>query len=311
VAAISSDLPARLAADELDGLRRRFGRSLRDNAEGEALLHDALQEAVAIGFEAWSEIEGRPDAGSTDGDVWARWQAQRQLTPEAAAWPERLAVGSSSVASTALEAAEEAMLAAGAELGLIGAGRGRGARRVLREAGAQAAEAGAALCFALDDADDDPLPVVATAAPDLAVPPRGDTVRVATAANSAECELLQGRLRNAGIPSTWSRSGDVPDLLAAGYRDIYVALDAAADARVVLAVVDASALGVEEEPPTQRVGLERSWLRRIGKTAILLYVVGVMLTTVTLGLLFDVSVGGATLAYLAIAIGMMVWSERR
>jgi hypothetical protein len=52
----------------------------------------------------------------------------------------------------------------------------------------------------------------------------GEPVRVATAHNQPEAELLQGLLLESGIPSLVRRSGgfDVPDFLAAGPRDVLV-----------------------------------------------------------------------------------------
>ena len=49
----------------------------------------------------------------------------------------------------------------------------------------------------------------------------GEPVRVATAQNQPEAELLQGLLLEAGIPSLVRRAGgfDVPDFLAAGPRE--------------------------------------------------------------------------------------------
>jgi hypothetical protein len=100
-----------------------------------------------------------------------------------------------------------------------------------------------------------------------AVQPDG-IVRVATAANQAEAELLQGVLEGAGIPSTWRRSGgDLPGLLAAGYRDIYVPEAAGAKAMAVLAT---PALERSEDElalygrPARKVGLERRGLRVVG-----------------------------------------------
>jgi hypothetical protein len=62
----------------------------------------------------------------------------------------------------------------------------------------------------------------------------GQQVRVATAYNLAEAELIQGMLLEEGIPSVQRRSRgfDVPDFLAAGPRDILVpqaGAEAAAD----------------------------------------------------------------------------------
>jgi hypothetical protein len=52
----------------------------------------------------------------------------------------------------------------------------------------------------------------------------GEPVRVATAQNQPEAELLQGLLLEAGIPSLVRRAGgfDVPDFLAAGPREVLV-----------------------------------------------------------------------------------------
>ena len=64
----------------------------------------------------------------------------------------------------------------------------------------------------------------------------GEPVRVATAHNQPEAELLQGLLLESGIPSLVRRSGgfDVPDFLAAGPRDILVPRGGEAVARDVL-----------------------------------------------------------------------------
>lgn len=65
---------------------------------------------------------------------------------------------------------------------------------------------------------------------------RGETVRVAVAANLAEAELMQNILLEEGIPSILRRSGgfDVPDFLAAGPRDVLVPASGAAAARELL-----------------------------------------------------------------------------
>ena len=64
----------------------------------------------------------------------------------------------------------------------------------------------------------------------------GELVRVATAQNQPEAELLQGLLLEAGVPSLVRRSGgfDVPDFLAAGPRDILAPAGGSAAARDVL-----------------------------------------------------------------------------
>jgi hypothetical protein len=64
----------------------------------------------------------------------------------------------------------------------------------------------------------------------------GEPVRVATAQNQPEAELVQGMLLEAGVPSLVRRSGgfDVPDFLAAGPRDILVPRGGEDVARAVL-----------------------------------------------------------------------------
>jgi hypothetical protein len=65
---------------------------------------------------------------------------------------------------------------------------------------------------------------------------RGELVRVTVASNQAEAEFIQGLLLEEGIPSTLRRSAgfDVPDLLAAGPRDVLVAASGLPAAREVL-----------------------------------------------------------------------------
>ena len=64
----------------------------------------------------------------------------------------------------------------------------------------------------------------------------GDLVRVAGAMNQAEAEFVQGMLLEEGIPSTLRRTRgfDVPDMLAAGPRDVMVPASGHAAARDVL-----------------------------------------------------------------------------
>ena len=64
----------------------------------------------------------------------------------------------------------------------------------------------------------------------------GDLVRVAGAQHQAEAELIQGLLLEEGIPSLVRRNQgfDVPDMLAAGPRDVLVPESGAAAAREVL-----------------------------------------------------------------------------
>ncbi len=64
----------------------------------------------------------------------------------------------------------------------------------------------------------------------------GDLVRVAGGRNQAEADLIAGLLLEEGIPSLVRRSpaADVPEMLAAGARDVMVPRSALADARQVL-----------------------------------------------------------------------------
>ena len=63
-----------------------------------------------------------------------------------------------------------------------------------------------------------------------------DLVQVAYAMNQPEAELIQGLLREEGIPSVARRAAgfDVPDMLAAGPREILVAAEREAAARDLL-----------------------------------------------------------------------------
>jgi hypothetical protein len=64
----------------------------------------------------------------------------------------------------------------------------------------------------------------------------GDLVRVAHARNQSEAEFIQSLLLEEGVPSMLRRSAgfDVPDMLAAGPRDIMVARSGMSTAREVL-----------------------------------------------------------------------------
>ena len=67
-----------------------------------------------------------------------------------------------------------------------------------------------------------------------------DFVKVAHAQNQSEAELIQGLLRNEGVPSfvRLSAGADVPDFLAAGARDVLVPASMAEIARDVLTPQD-------------------------------------------------------------------------
>jgi hypothetical protein len=86
--------------------------------------------------------------------------------------------------------------------------------------------------------------------PELAT---GEPVRVAWASNQAEAELIQGLLLEEGVPSyvRRSRGFDVPDMLAAGPRDVLVPSAGAEAARALLRAADLEELAVEPvAPPT-------------------------------------------------------------
>jgi hypothetical protein len=85
----------------------------------------------------------------------------------------------------------------------------------------------------------------------------GDLVRVARAAHQAEAELIQGVLLEEGIPSMTRRSRgfDVPDMLAAGPRDVLVPASGASAAREALLQEDLPVTGAAG--PNGAVGRER------------------------------------------------------
>lgn len=70
---------------------------------------------------------------------------------------------------------------------------------------------------------------------------KGELIRVAVARNLSEAELIKGVLLEQGIPSLIRRTAgfDVPDFLAAGPRDVLVPEAGVAEARSLLADVDA------------------------------------------------------------------------
>jgi hypothetical protein len=111
--------------------------------------------------------------------------------------------------------------------------------------------------------------------------PRGavDLVKVGRADNQAEAEFLQELLSAAGIASVLQRSAgfDVPDLLAAGPRDLLVARSDVEVAREVLQVDGQAPPGTPYVPdPPVRVF---AWL----VSAVAVVAVVVWLATVLLG----------------------------
>jgi hypothetical protein len=77
----------------------------------------------------------------------------------------------------------------------------------------------------------------------------GALVRVAGAQNQAEAEFIQGMLLEEGVPSALQRTRgfDVPDMLAAGPRDVMVPESGFATAREVL--LQAEIVGEERPAP--------------------------------------------------------------
>ena len=68
----------------------------------------------------------------------------------------------------------------------------------------------------------------------------GELVKVARAAHQAEAEMIQGLLLEEGVPSMLRRARgfDVPDMMAAGPRDVMVPASGAGTAREVLLQAD-------------------------------------------------------------------------
>jgi len=87
----------------------------------------------------------------------------------------------------------------------------------------------------------------------------GALVRVAGAQNQAEAEFIQGMLLEEGVPSTLQRTRgfDVPDMLAAGPRDIMVPESGHSAAREVLLEAE---LVSDEQPVNARPSRVLGWL---------------------------------------------------
>jgi hypothetical protein len=75
----------------------------------------------------------------------------------------------------------------------------------------------------------------------------GDLVRVAGGRNQSEAEMIQGILLEEGVPSMLRRTRgfDVPDMLAAGPRDVLVPASGAGTAREIL--LQAELVGDEQD----------------------------------------------------------------
>ena len=81
----------------------------------------------------------------------------------------------------------------------------------------------------------------------------GALVRVVGASNQTEAEFIQGMLLEEGVPSTLRRTMgfDVPDMLAAGPRDVMVPLSGHAAAREVLLQAELVGEEVPGTPPSR------------------------------------------------------------
>lgn len=83
----------------------------------------------------------------------------------------------------------------------------------------------------------------------------GALVRVVGASNQTEAEFIQGMLLEEGVPSTLRRSMgfDVPDMLAAGPRDVMVPASGHATAREVLLQAELVGEAQPGTPPSEVV----------------------------------------------------------
>jgi hypothetical protein len=304
--ALSTSVEALLArhrSQVLAELQRRRRRALSDNPQGSAIVDEALGRALLIGVHVQCELDRRsPRELEAGPDAWDEWMRARDETPESLDWPRELA----DTAPEELERAAKALRSAGAELDLHSR-----EIRDLCDAGKECAEAGAALArCVLRPRRSDPEPPAAELSPHGPLEIDG-TVRVALAANQPECELIQGLLKTAGIPSAWRRTGgDLPYLLAAGYREIYVPAAAAGAAQTILATTGTVPHSHAGEPHTHRVGLERRGVRVIGKATATLMLLGVLTASISLFLSDDTAVAvAALLGLIGLIAAIVAWSE--
>jgi hypothetical protein len=281
-------------------LQRDHARTLQDNREGCALIATALDAALLVGLQAQCEHDGLdPHDLQAPASSWEAWQQLREEGSQALGWPPDLVRR----APAAVEQASELLATAAAELDL----RAR-ERRSLATAGGQSAEAGAALVRALTWPAPTEAPAFSAETVPVGQPEPDGSVGVALAANQAECELIQGRLEAAGIPSTWRRTGGDLPLLSAGYREIYVPMIAAGEAQALLATVEPTGGKPQPEPRTRTVGLERTGIRLLGKATAAL-----MLLSYALGAIIFLpasAAAGAIVALLLLIAAIVAWSER-
>lgn len=103
---------------------------------------------------------------------------------------------------------------------------------------------------------------------------QGDLVRVARANHQAEAELIQGILLEEGVPSTVRRSAgfDVPDMLAAGPRDVMVPASGAGAARDVLLQAQLVSPATPSAPVVQPWRLLAGLLLAVALVALVLWI---------------------------------------
>jgi hypothetical protein len=99
----------------------------------------------------------------------------------------------------------------------------------------------------------------------------GDLVRVAGARHQAEAEMIQGILLEEGVPSLLQRTRgfDVPDMMAAGPRDIMVPASGAATAREVLLEAEIVSPGASSVPPTRALRVLAALLAAVALVAVI------------------------------------------
>jgi len=282
-------------------LQRQHARALEGNPEGCAAIAVALDAALLAGLQAQCELDGlEPGQLQASAQDWEAWEQQREEGSPSLGWPHHLA----RIAPQAVERASELLASAATDLDLR-----MPERRALTRAGGQCAEAGAALVRTLTRPAPSEAPAFsAEPAPVGPLEPDG-SVRVALAANQAECELIQGRLEAAGIPSTWRRTGsELPYLLAAGYREIYVPALAAGEAQALLATVAPSGAKPQPETHMRAVGLEHTGIRLLGKATAVIMLLG--FASAAIFYLPSSATAAALAAFFVVVAAIVAWSER-
>ncbi len=300
----------RLAEREHDALVAQHRRALNGNPEGQTFLLEALREIVQSGFRArlgHERLGAEPQSPAALEQAWKQLSEQYDLLETPTPIPKR----------TESEA-EQTALEAGQALGLAGSPvRARAWRRVGRDlVGHGALVAEVALLAPDEDAREPGSRVEAqpeTTRTAVAALRPGETLEaVAVAANEAEADLMRARLREVGIPSLEERTGsNTPLLLSGGYREISVPARVAGEARRVLAPTEVE---TADTRPSRRVGLERVWLRRAGKTAAVWVLAPMVLTPLALVAVVAATAGlvaGAILLAIELAAVVTLIARRR